>query len=281
MSGQLGDSEKIPQLTPVSAKPGTLATKKAVTTVPTQKPKMETTSIKMEIMATAASAQIKIQPTRIPTTAKISPVTAEKLPLAASTAELMTPTMATVQQTSGAPKVDLPNPGFPNTVTEQIREESVKVELSEPEYPKVKESKPDLPKVKAEAGVASASSCPGTEATVVPTPLIAAEVVPGNETKTELSFPEKTIQEVLTDDHIELTEPTQSLPQPEVQPKTQEPQLVLEVEPVIGADSKKLADKLVEKIIDITLTPETQNVSTKNIIVIVSMGPLYVLVSTN
>ncbi|TNN86244.1 Protein piccolo [Liparis tanakae] len=152
LSGQLGDSEQIPQLTPVSAKPGTLATKKAVTTLPTQKPKMETSSIKMEIMATEPSAEIKIQPTRIPTTATISPVKAEKLPLAASTAEFMTPTVATVQQTSGAPTVEVPNTGVPKTVTEQIREESVKVELSEPQYSKVEESKPDLPKVKAQAG---------------------------------------------------------------------------------------------------------------------------------
>ena len=102
-----------------------------------------------------------------------------------------------------------------------------------------------------------------------------AGVFPLPETKPELSAPEKTIKGVQPDDYIKLTEPTNSLQQVEEQPKSQKPQLVLEVEPVTAADSKEMADTLVEKIIDIPSTPGTQPVSTKNIIVKVRMCPLY------
>lgn len=253
-----------PKTSPTKAEPTPAATKpqptpapiKAVPTVPTPKAKME---------PTAVSAQIEIETTRIPTTAKVSSVTAVKQPLAESTAEPILPTMATVQQKAVTPKVDMPNIDVPKTETVETREEAVKVEPG-----------PELPKVKADAGVAAASSFPVTEPTVVPTSPLAAEVavdgvVPGTETKPELSAaPEMIIMKVQPDDHIKPTEPTKV----EVQPKSQEPQLVLGVEPVIAADSKEIADKLVEKITDITSTPEIQPVSTKSIIIKVRIGPL-------
>uniref|UniRef100_A0A8D0CU74 Zinc finger piccolo-type domain-containing protein n=1 Tax=Sander lucioperca TaxID=283035 RepID=A0A8D0CU74_SANLU len=105
LSGQLGDSGKMPQLSLVSAKPETLATPatkqthrktsptkseptpvatksqptpapiKAVPTGPTPKAKVEPTSVTMETTSTADSAQIEMDTTRIPTTVKVSPVT--------------------------------------------------------------------------------------------------------------------------------------------------------------------------------------------------------------
>lgn len=298
--GQLGDSGKLPQPSPVSAKPETQATPatkkaeptpaatksqptpapiKAVPTVPTPKEKMEPTSVKMETTATAASAQIELETTLIPTTSKVSPVAAEKQPLAASTAEPIIQTVAPVQQTVVTPKVEVPNTDVPKTVPVENKEEAVKMELSVTEFPKAEESKPNLSKVKVEDGVTAASFFPLTEATVVPTSPIAAEVaiarvVPGIETKPELSAPERVIKEVQPGDHNELTEPTKSLQQVEVQPKSQEPQQVLEEESVRAVDSKEMADKLIEKTIDITSTSETQPVSTKNIIMKVRMSPL-------
>lgn len=281
MLGQLGDSEKIPQPSPVSAKletQATPATKKAepktastktdlttaatksqptsapikdVPTVPTPKPKMEPVQMQ-PTTATSASTQIKLQTTIMPTISKVSPVTEEKQPLAT---ELSIPTLAPVQQKLVTPKGEVLN-------TEEKDEEAVKTELSVTELPKAEESKTDLPKVKAEVGVSAASTVSVSEATAVPTSHIAAEaatdrVVPESETKPE----------------IKLTEPTKSLPKVDVQPKSREPQPVSE--PVIEADIKEVANKVVEKIIDVTSPSETKPVSTKDITVKVRMGHLH------
>lgn len=300
--GQLGDSGKMPQPSPTSAKPETkttLVTKKAESktaptkaepnttpamaeatpvvpksqptptpieaapTVSTLNAKMEPTSFKMETTVTAASAQIETETTIKPTTLKVSPVTAEKQPLAASTGESSIPTMDPMQQTVVTEKVEVPNTDVPNTVTVGEKEEVAKMELSVTELPKTEDTKPDFSKVEADAA--------SSEATVVPGPPkgAMAGVIPGTETQPELSAPNRIIKEVQPDEN-KLTEPTKSLQKIEVQPKSQEPQLVLEVEPVIAADSKELADKLPEKTVDITSTLETQPVSTENIIIKVS-----------
>lgn len=264
------------QTAPSKAEPTPVATKsqptpdpiKAVPTVPTPKAKMEPTSIKMEITARAASAQIKADTTLIPT-ARVSPIAAEKQPLAASIAESIIPTMAPV----ATPKVEVPNADVPKTITVGNKEEAVKKDLSETEF-----SKPDYSKIKDEAGVAAALSFPVNEVTLVPTSPIAAEVVmagvvPETETKPELSAPEIIVKEEQPYDHIKLTDTAKSLQQVVVQPKSQERQLVLEVEPIIAADRKEEPDKLVEKIFDVTSTPDTQPVSTKNIIIKVRMLP--------
>lgn len=293
LSGELGDSGRMPQVTPVSAKPSALSTPataevepkttpakaeltsvvtksqltpdsiKSMPTAPTLKPKMEPMSVEKETTATAASEHVKIQPTHIAIKETVSPVLEEKQPLAAFTAEVMPPAKDTATL-----KAEVPNTDHNRTVTVEDREESVKVEFIEPQYPNAEESKVDLSKDKLEADVASASPLPATEAIAVPFHF-AAEVVPGNKIKPELSAPHK-IKELLTDDHIELTEPTTSLPQAEVQPKSQEPQLVLEKQ----AAGKEMAEELIEKINDITLFPETQ-VSANNIIIQVSLCPLF------
>ncbi|XP_035520783.1 protein piccolo-like [Morone saxatilis] len=296
--GQLGDSGKIPQPSPVSAKPETQsnqATQKAepktaptkaelipmatesqpspvpIKAVPTAKAKMEPTSVKMGTTATAASAQIELETTLTPTTAKVSPVTAEKQPLEASTATSVIPAMAPVKHTEVTQKVEVPKADIPKTLKVGGKEEAVELEYSVSEFPKTEESKPDLSTVKVEAGVI-ASAFPVTKSTVSLTSPIAAEVamakvVPETETQPECPVYEEIIKEVQSDDHIKLTEPTQSLQQVKVQPKSQEPPLVMEVEPVVAADSKEVADEQVKKIMDVTSTTVTQLVSTENIII--------------
>lgn len=274
-----------PKTAPTKAEPTPVATKSqptpapidAVPTVPTPKAKMEPTSVKKE--TTAVSAQIKLETTPIPTTAKVSPVTAEKLPLAASTKEPIMPTMAPVQQTVVTPKVEVLYTDVSKTVTVGDKEDVVKMELSVTEFSQTKESKPDLSKVKVEPGVDAALCIPVTEATpITPSPIPAevamAAVFPRTETKPELSAPERIIKEIQPDDQIKGTETTKSLQQVEVRPMSQEQQLELVVEPIIVADNKEVADKLVEKIIDATSTPETQPVSTENIIIKVRTAPL-------
>lgn len=271
-----------PQTTPTKAEPTSEATKsqpapaaiKAIPTVLTPKANTEPTSVTTETMATAACAQIELKTTVIPTTARDSPVTTEKQLLAASTAEPNITTMAPLQETAVIPNVEVPNTDLPKTVTVRDKEEEVKMELSVTGRPKIEESKPSF---KVEAGITVASSSPVTETTFVPTFPVAAEVamagvVQSTDKQPELSTPERIIKEVQPDDHIKLTEPTKSLQQVEVQPKSQEPQL--DAKPVTVADSKDMASKMVEEIIDITSSPETQPVSTKNIIIKVRMGPL-------
>ncbi|KAK1888296.1 Protein piccolo [Dissostichus eleginoides] len=271
LSGQLGDSGKRPQLSPVPAtKPEpTTPPIKAVPIVSTKKAQMEPTSVKLETMAKAASAEIKTEIARIPTIATVSPVTADKQPLAASTAEAIIPTMASVQKTTEKGKVVVPTTNVPKTVTVENKEEAVKVEFIETKDSKAKDSKPDIPKAKAVAGEAEASSFPVIEATAVSTSSISAEVamakvVPETEKIAELSAHGKIIKEVQADDHIQLTDLPTSLQQVEVQPKSQERQLVLEEQPT---DSKEIADKLVDNIIDITSTPETQQISTETVVI--------------
>ncbi|KAF3854740.1 hypothetical protein F7725_022795 [Dissostichus mawsoni] len=271
LSGQLGDSGKRPQLSPVPAtKPEpTTPPIKAVPIVSTKKAQMEPTSVKLETMAKAASAEIKTEIARIPTIATVSPVTADKQPLAASTAEAIIPTMASVQKTTEKVTVVVPTTNVPKTVTVENKEEAVKVEFIETKDSKAKDSKPDIPKAKAVAGEAEASSFPVIEATAVSTSSISAEVamaevVPEMEKVAELSAHGKIIKEVQADDHIELTDLPTSLQQVEVQPKSQERQLVLEEKPT---DSKEIADKLVDNIIDIPSTPETQQISTETVVI--------------
>lgn len=256
--------------TPIATK--TQPTTAPIKTLPTDTTsKMEPTSVQMDTTPTKASTQIEPEAT----TAKITPVTEEKLPQAASSAESA---MAPEQKTDEPPKVEVSTTDVPKTVPEDTQEEAVKMEHSVAEVHITEESKPDLPKVKAEADVAVTSAVPVTAEE--PTTHLAAEEaladgdVPGTETKPELPAPEAVIKEAQPDDHIELTEATKSLQQEKVQPKTQETQLVLEIEPVTEADSKEVADKQVKKIIDVTAPPETQTESTENIIK-VRMNHLY------
>nr|XP_008285673.1 PREDICTED: protein piccolo-like [Stegastes partitus] len=243
----------------------------AVPTVPTPKAKTEPTSVKMEAVATAASTQIEPETTPAPKIAKVSPVTAEKQPLATPTAEPFTPPMAPVQQPEVTPKVEVPNTDIPKTVTVEKKEEAVEMDISVAELPKAQESKHDLPEVKVDASAVMASATPMTAATTVPTETTAAEavsgVVPETETKAQVSVPERIIKEVQPDDDIKLTKPAESLQQVEVQPTTQEQQLTLEVKPVREPESKEIADKLEEKITDITSAPESKPVPTKSIII--------------
>lgn len=288
MSGQLGDTEKMAQPSPASAKLETQAapaTKKAeptpaamksqptpapiraAETVPTTKEKMEPTN------ATATSAQIELETAIIPTAEKVSPVTTETQPSKASASEPIIPTMTPMQQAVVTQKVEVPNTDVTKTVTVGDKEEAVKKELSVMDFPKTEESQVDLSTVKAEAGVDTASASPVTEA--IPTSPFTAKVAvsPVTETQTELAAPEVINKKEQLDDHVKLTEPIKSLQQVEVQPKSQEPQLALELEPVIKT-SEVVADKLVEKVIDITATSETQPVSTENVIIKVRMCSL-------
>ncbi|XP_051808748.1 mucin-5AC-like [Acanthochromis polyacanthus] len=301
LSGQLGDSGKMPQPSPVPAKAETQATAaakkaepktaltkaeekpgatkpqpvptpiEAVPTVPTTKAKAEPTSVKMEAVATAASVQIELETTKTPKIAKISPVIAEKQPLVASTAEPYMPPMAPVQQPEATPKVEVPNTDIPKTVTVESEKETMKMDIGVAEPPKAQESKPDLPEVKVEASVFTTSATPMTTATAVPTETIQAEaasvVVSETETKAQVSVSERSIKEVQLDDDIKLTKPAKSLQQIEVHPTTQEQQLTLEVQPVKEAESKEIADKLDERITDITSAPESQPVLTKSIMI--------------
>ncbi|KAG7217454.1 hypothetical protein INR49_021622 [Caranx melampygus] len=294
--GQLGDSGKMPQPSAVSAKletqvkptskmaeaktapakaePTPVATKTPPTTAPIKilptdtTPKIGPTSVKMETTPTTASTQFEPEAT----TGKITLVTEEKQPQAASTAESVIPTMAPEQKTEELPKVEVSTTDVPITLPVDTQEEAAKMEHSVAEVHIAEESKPDLPKVKAETDVAVTSSVPVTDTAVEPPTHIADEEalagdVPRTETKPEVCAPEAIINEAQPDDHIEMTEATKSLQQEQVQPKTQETQLVLEIEPMIEAGSKEVADKPVKKTIDVTAPPETQTVSTENIII--------------
>ncbi|XP_060891176.1 protein piccolo-like [Labrus mixtus] len=281
LSGQLGDSRKMSQPLPVSAKPETSAppatakpqtppTKaepkpssaksqpttdpiKAIPTVPGPKAKMEPTSVVLETTPTAASTQIEVKTAVIPTTAKASPLISEKLPLATSKTEVIE-SQALMKQTVETPIGEVPNTEVPKTET-VVNKEAVKLVSRVTEIPKAEESKPDLSTIKAEVHEAEPLSIPVTAATSVLTPTISEEVattVPGIETKPELSAPERIIKEVPQDDHIKQIEPTKSLQQDEVQPISEEAQRVSEVEP----GSKKVAEKPVGNIADVTITPE-------------------------
>lgn len=296
--GQLGDSGKMPQPSPISAKPETQATpaaKKAeskiahtkteptpvatkselthattqdVTTVTTPKAEAEPISVQMETTATTASTQNKLEITLTPTVPKVQPVTAENQ----STAEN---SMPPVQQTLIAPKVEVPNTEVLKTGTVESKEEAVEVKPSETEDVK---SKPEPPKEEIEATVAS--SVPVTETTVAFTSPVAAEVamfgvVPGTEAKSELSASGKITKEMQPHDQIKLTEPTEPLRQVDLELKSQEPQMTLEIESLTTADSKEVAEKLVEEITDVTSIPESQPMPAKNIIIKVRMALLH------
>ncbi|XP_067357357.1 protein piccolo isoform X9 [Channa argus] len=231
--GQLGDSEKIPQPSPVSAKQETQAT------LAIKKAESKTALTKADL----PSATTKSQPTSSP----IKEVSAVPTP------EAKMEPVRTEASTASTPKPDGPNQEAVTTVTVENNKKAIKLELTATEFPKDEESKPDLSKPKLKEDVFTTSSFSVPEATVVPTSCISAEVavanvVPGAETKSE----------------IKPTEPTQSLQQVVVQPKSQEPQPV--VEQVTEADIKEVADKLVEKSIDITSSSEAQ-VSTNNNII--------------
>ncbi|KAK2842186.1 hypothetical protein Q5P01_012386 [Channa striata] len=238
LSGQLGESGKIPQPSPVSAKPethATLATEKAeCKTVPT---KADPTSVATKLQPT--SFPIKEVP-KVPTPeTKMEPVKTESTTIEASTVSTSKP--------------EVPKEEVVKTVTMENIKKAIKLDLNETEIHKDQESKPDLPKpnFKEDVSVPSAFSMAG--ATVAPTSCVSAEltvanVVPGAETKSE----------------IKLTEPIQPLQQVVVQPKSQEQQPV--GEQVIETDIKEVADKLVEKIIDAS-SSETQQVPRNNIII--------------
>lgn len=250
----LGGSGKTPQHLPISAKPETQAT--PATTKAEPKP-----------------APTKNEPT--PTATKLQavpgPVKVETVPT-----PKMEPTSVKMET---MPTGDFNQIQHGTTIIHTTEKISPATKVPVSTHQKIKESETDLPKIKIEAGIAAASSPPVAEATVESTSPIAAEdnlavVVPGTETKpTATSAPERVIREEQSHENIKLIEPTKSLYQIEVEPKTQETQLVLEAEPVIEAYSKKVDNKLVEIIIDDT--PETQPVSTKSIIIKVRIGPLY------
>lgn len=281
-----------PKTTPTKAEPTPAATKSQPTpaninTIPTvssSKANTEPTSVMMETMATAACAQIELETAIIPTTAKDLPVTEEKQPSTVSRAEPSKTNMAPFQEIAVTSNVIVPNTNAPKAVTVTDKDEAVKMELSVTERPKTEESKPNLSKVKVEAHIAVASYYPVAETTFVTTSPIAAEVamtgvVQSTDTQPELPAPERIIKEVELDDHIKLTEPIQFLQEVEVQPKSHKPQL--EAKPDIAADRKDVATKLVEEIIDtveVVSSPETQPVSTKNIIIKVRMGSYFILI---
>lgn len=273
MSGQLGDSEKMAQPSPVSAKPETTAAAKkaepqsipkkteptpAATksqpapaaikeapSVQTPKANMEATPVPTETTSAAACAQIKVQTTVMPKTANDSLVATDHQPLAASTTEPSITTMPPLQETIVTTNAEVPSRDVAMPVTAIDKEEAVKMEPSVTEHPKTEESKP----------------------TAVPTPPVASEVAG---TQPELSAPESTIMEVQPDDHIKLTESTKSVQQDEAQPKSQKPRQ--EKEPVIATDKKHTAKEMVKEIIDVTSSSETQPVSGQNIIITVRMN---------
>lgn len=229
---------------PVSAKPenqDTLASKQAETTpaamktqptlapikaAPTEKGKTETTSLKMEKPAIEASS-LPENETAIPTAAKVSPVTEEKQPTAAPTAEPTLPSMAPLQQTLATAKADVPSTDVARTATvKKDKEEAVK-QTAEP--------KPDLSQVKDESSVEVSPSVIATEVAVAPASPAAAEpAMPADSTGTETQ-PEAAAQEKIVieaqPDHIKLTETTKSLHEVEVQPQSDEPQLAGQEEP--------------------------------------------------
>ena len=262
-------AEPTPAATESQAKPA------PIKAVPVPSPKMDPTSVKMETTPTAALTQIEHKTTVIPAAAKGSPVTEEKQPPVLFNAE---PTMASLIKTDVPEKAEVSNADIPKTLSMETKEKEVKMEFSGMELPISEKSEPDIPKVKVDAGIATASLPPVTEATLVSTsPLAAEDALPGvpvTEVKsTPVSAPETIIKEEKPDDEVKQTEPTKSVQQIEVEPDTaQETQLVSEAEPVTEADIKKMADTLAEKIV-VTSTPETP-VSTKTILIKVSIGHL-------
>uniref|UniRef100_A0A665V4K5 Zinc finger piccolo-type domain-containing protein n=1 Tax=Echeneis naucrates TaxID=173247 RepID=A0A665V4K5_ECHNA len=261
--GQLGDSGKKPQPSPVSARPETQATPASPKAQPTSaaintSPKMEPSTVQPETAPTEAYPEIKLDVT--PTTEKISPTTEEKEPQAESEAES---TKSSQQRMEEPAKVEL---RITDVLETETKDEAVKKKQSVTEVTRADESQPDLAKVIAEADTAAASGVPLTEGTVEPTPTIAAEEAPTGvlpETELELFATERILKEVQPHDHIEVTATT-VLEKEEGQPKTQEAQLLLETEQVMEADSTDVADKLVKKI-DITSPPE--ELSTKSSVI--------------
>jgi len=273
LSGQLGDSGKIPTPTPVPAKPEIQTTP----AIKMEEPKTAPTKVEPTIgatepqitMATIPSTLSELDTTPMATTAKVSIAAAEKQPLPASTAEPFID--VTMQKAEVAPKAEVPNSKVPKTTIIENKDTLVK-------FPKAQGFKPELTETGGKADVSTASSVSVAVVTDVPIPLIAAEiavseVVRETETKSELSDLESVIEEEQPDDHIKLIEPTKSLAQVESQPMSQEQQLTVEAEPDLVADRKELAERTIEKITDIATSSEEQPVSTETIILKVRMDP--------
>lgn len=271
MSGQLGDSGKMPQPSPPPAKsetqatpvttkaePKTTSTKsetrpgptksqptpvpvETAPTVSTIKANVDSTFLKMETMLTAASTHIELETTPLPTKEEVL-----KQPL-----------------TEVTPTIDV----LDTDVTK--KEEIPKTDFSTTKLRKTEESKTDLHKVEFEAGVAEPSSVPVPDASVVSaspvTPEVAvAQVIPEAQTKQDLSVAERIIKVVDTDDRTILTDSSKSLQQIMVQPESKEQQqVVMEGDAVTVTDSKEFADDSADKITNILSTIESQPVSPK------------------
>uniref|UniRef100_A0A3B4FIG6 Protein piccolo-like n=1 Tax=Pundamilia nyererei TaxID=303518 RepID=A0A3B4FIG6_9CICH len=234
LSGQLGDSGKMPQPSPPPAKsetqatpvttkaePKTTSTKsetrpgptksqptpvpvETAPTVSTIKANVESTSLKMETTLTAASTHIELETTPLPTKEEV---------LKQRLTEV-TPTID-VLDTDATKKEEVPKTDFSTT---KLR--------------KTEESKTDLHKDEFEAGVAEPSSVPVPDASVVSaspvTPEVAvAQVIPEAQTKQDLSVAERIIKVVDTDDRTILTDSSKSLQQIMVQPESKEQQQVV------------------------------------------------------
>uniref|UniRef100_A0A673B0D0 Zinc finger piccolo-type domain-containing protein n=1 Tax=Sphaeramia orbicularis TaxID=375764 RepID=A0A673B0D0_9TELE len=245
--GQLGDSGKMSQPSPVSAKPETQSTPAIKKSDP-------------KTMATKPMpAPTKSQP------APVLSVVAESQPLPSAKEEPIMPPPP-VQETVVTKKVEPPNKSVPKTVTVENKEHVVKTELLKDEVSKV-----DPAKVKDGAGVAVISSVPSTKATVAPVSTVSADVsvaqvVPVSETKPELSPAERMIKEVKPGDHTKVKEPTKPLEQVGVEPQSQKPQPEKEIKPVTTTDSKKVADKLAEKVAEVPSSLEPEVSTLDNII---------------
>lgn len=290
LSGQLGDAGKMSQPTPVPALPEikdtpttsmaepkttlteveTTATKPqtaptATEEVPTTKAKVE--SVMTETMVTKPSTQSELETTPTFTTAEVSPTTEENQPLAA---EPFIPSAMEKQLADETTEVKESDIKSSETASMEKKEQEI-MNVSEEELTKVEESKPALPSTESEALVSAVSSSQMNEAENVPISTITAEVkvtriVAETETKPEPSFPGGIITEIQPDEHIKLTEPKESLQQVELQPKSEEQQLVVK-ETVMEADVKEVIDKTVENITDVTSTPESTPVSTETQII--------------
>lgn len=215
---------------------------KDVPTVSSAKPKME--PVQKEITIAAPASTETLDTTITSTISKVPLGTEEKQP---AEAEL---SASTVTAKAGILKTEVSK-----AKTMQDGEEAVKTTLGVTEISK---TKTDLPQVGSEADV-FAPTVPVTASEAVLTPHATVEpasiqAVPESETKPE----------------IKLTETTKSLPQADMQPWLQEPQPILEA--VIEANTKEVAAKPVDNIIDDTSPIKEQAVLTKDITFKVRVG---------
>lgn len=255
------EAESTPVATKSQPTPATINT---VPTVSSLKANKKPTPIMMETKPTAACAQIELETTVIPTTTKDLPVIEEKQPSTASRAEPNKTDMSPFQETTVTSNVVVPNTSASKVVTVTGKEEAVKIELSVTEHPRTEETKPNLSKVKVEAHIAVASTSPESETTVVTTSPVFVEGAMSATVQSTDMQPKLPAPESKQSHHIRLTEPIKEV---EVQPKSHKHHL--EAKPDTAADSKDMATKVVEEIIDtveIASAPETQ-VSTKSIII--------------